>query len=240
METVVVPLERKHWWSRRKQLKEVTLYSYPALLYFWPPIIGGYLGAMLHWAGANDHMLAWLWLLTLVPSAIALAGDLSRNKAFAWLLVFICLCLSLYVLYLLGVPFDWLRRIFTHQPTFDPVEKLWISIVGTVFYLGMFIFVRIDDKWVVNSNQWEHHSWASVDNAISHGSKSVRYEIPDVIQFLLCGAGDIVIRSPDDKDEYRRIGNVPFVRGKWRKIDALMEVVRVNPSRVHVDDDEHH
>lgn len=209
--------------GRTQNPKDVRLRSYPAIIFMWPPYVVGLICIVLHQADVNTHTLGWMWMISGFPTLCALAGDVNRNKGFFWS---VTIGLTVTVLLLVGASFGWLSSI--ESPSYSSGTVKWFCIFLTFCYPLMHFLVTINGRWEINSNQFEHKTWGEKVDSIAHNGKTVRMEIPDIFEFMICLSGDIVIASADGKTELKRIENIPFIHWKWPKVEQLLETVRVD------------
>jgi fatty acid desaturase len=107
---------------------------------------------------------------------------------------------------------------------------LVLSILLTVPFAAMFLVVRLNDKWRITHNEFEHHSWGRADDSLARGAKRVRSTYPDLLELLLAGAGTLIVYSANGNTELRRIHHVPMLPFVRRRIDDLLETIAVTPT----------
>lgn len=219
---------------------EVVFYSYPKLIYAWPLIVSGIGFYFLAWGWESAFsaesfasltgFLGWTYLFITLITVTALAIDLERNYTFVWALIFGLfffggLALSSWT----NIPiFDKLFGFFYELGArYDPGYGLALSLLLLFPYVVMMIWVRLNHRWRITHNEFEQYSWGRADDSLARGAKRVRSTYPDLLEFLLCGAGTLIVYSATGRSELRRIPNVPFLFRVRKKINALMESQQV-------------
>jgi len=66
---------------------------------------------------------------------------------------------------------------------------LAISIMLALPYAVMLIWARLQNKWRITHNEFEHFSWGRADDSLARGAKRVRSTYPDLLELLLGGVG---------------------------------------------------
>lgn len=205
---------------------EVIFVSYSSAIYMWPLVVIGFLNWSLFGMGVSPEVLGWSYIGVLVLVLTTYAFDLNRNKA-AFLVV------SLSALGLLGA---YLKDV--HHITiigniyrwFDDLDVSYNAPLGIALsiFTGIPLLVsigysQINDRWRFTHNELEHHSFGRSDESVGRGSKMIRIEYPDVLEFLLAFSGTIVIFDSTGEHELRRIPNVVCMPFRKRKLDKILE-----------------
>ena len=179
----------------------------------------------------QHEVLGWIYLIVVFMVILTLSIDVERNYA-AFLLV------SFLAVWLLGL---WLRdvkhltivgdiyRFFAGlDVSYDRSFGLALSIILSIPYGIMLLMSRINDRWRITHNEFEHLSFGRADDALARGAKRVRSTYPDLLEFVLgLGAGTLIVYSASGRDELRRISNVPFLFHVRNRIDRLLESTQV-------------
>ena len=139
----------------------------------------------------------------------------------------------------------WLRdvksvRVFSHiyrffadlDPTYSRSLGVMVSIVLSVLFVIMWIWTRINDKWRITHNEFEHYQFGRMDDSLARGAKRVRSSYPDFFEFLLCLAGDLIIFDSSGRRELRRIPHVPMLPLVRRRINAILERTAVTAGEI--------
>lgn len=226
----------------RKQLHEheVVFYTYPKLLFVWPLILSGFLFWFLgKWS--DPETLAWIWGIVLILTTLTIGIDLNRNVAAFWFVV-IGLC-WLSIIYLRDVKgftiFGTIYRFFADlNPAYSGSLGLIISIVLAIPYAIMIVWTRVNDKWRITHNEFEHIALGRADDSLGRGAKRVRSSYPDFLEFVLCLAGDLIVYDAMGRRVLRTIPHVPFLPMVRKKINRILEMTAVTVEHEGVIDDE--
>ncbi|MEM8782872.1 MAG: hypothetical protein AAGE65_08430 [Planctomycetota bacterium] len=206
----------------------VVFHSYPKLLYAWPLIACGVLFYFLpeSWSG----FLGWTYLFITLVTLTTLSIDLERNFAFVWTLIFALLFVGgLWLGESSGIPMlGWLVDLFHGLGAkYDPGYGLALSLLLLPLYAVMLAWVRINHRWRITHNEFEHYAWGRADDSLARGAKRVRSTYPDLLELLLCGAGTLIVYSATGRTELRRIPNVPLLFRVRKRINELLESQQV-------------
>ena len=223
--------------ARKERMRhEVQFYTYPKFLFCWPLIVMGFLLAgldSLGWAGPET--LAWIWGITLLIVLVTVGFDLSRNFTIFWLV----LIGGVWILIV------WLRdvkgvtifsRIYSFFADLDPSYSrslgIIVSIALLLLYLIMWIWTRLNSKWRITHNEFEHYQFGRMDDSLARGAKRIRTSYPDFFELLLCLAGDLIIFDSTGRTELHRIPHVPLLPFVKKRINLILETTAVTAAEI--------
>ncbi len=233
------------------KIPEVVIYSYSKLLFVWPIIAMGFiLWPMTIGDGGGWHeFIAWVYLSMSLVVFLTLGIDLERNQSVFWvavilMTVFLCLWLAnYYELAFFGNIFQWfadlnIRYADITLPNPDNADEpfrvaglrtyaLLLSIFLAIPYVFMIIWTRIQHRWRITHNEFEHYSFGRSDDSLARGAKRVRSTYPDLFELLICGSGTLIVYSATGRMELRRIKHVPMLYFKRQRINKLLETTSV-------------
>ena len=219
-----------------KAKHSVVFYSYPKLLFCWPLIVFGPLfwflvGPPQNPASGGLEVLGWLYLLVGTMVLLTVGIDLERNYTVFWVVAFLLFFfLGRWLVDAKGFTFfgdiyGWFRDL---DLQYDRGFGLALSIFLVGPYLVMLVWSRLQHKWRITHNEFEHYSWGRTDDSLARGAKRVRSTYPDVLELLLgLGAGTLIVYSATGRSELRRIHNVPFLPLVRRRINRILELTAV-------------
>ena len=176
------------------------------------------------------EVLGWLYLLVVVLVVLTLGVDIERNYAAFWLVLggmffFLGKWLSdSQGITVFGNLYRWLASL---DVRYDRRTALALSVLLTPPFVVMLGWSRLQHKWRITHNEFEHFSFGRSDDALARGAKRVRTTYPDLFELLLAGAGTLIVYSASGKTELRRINHVPMLPIISRKITRLLEQVSV-------------
>lgn len=210
----------------------VVFHTYPKLLFIWPIIlIGLVLWPIATYTQASAEVLGWVYLMVVAVVILTIGIDLERDHAVFWLVVFLAL-------FFLGkwldarfetitVVGDAYRFFADRDVTYDRSLGLCMSLILLPPYVAMLIYARVQHRWRITHNEFEHYSWGRADDSLARGAKRVRSTYPDLLELLLCGAGTLVVYSATGRTELRRIPHVPLIFLVRKRINKLLETTSV-------------
>lgn len=174
--------------------------------------------------------LGWVYLFIVVLVMVTIGLDFERNHAFFWFVVFLVfLFLGMWLeekegFTLFGNIYNFFEALGVQ---YNRGLGLAISIMLALPYAVMLIWARLQNKWRITHNEFEHFSWGRADDSLARGAKRVRSTYPDLLELLLAGAGTLVVYSATGRSELRRIHNVPLLPLLRKRIDLILEQTAV-------------
>lgn len=181
------------------------------------------------------EVMAWIWGIALVIILLTLGFDLNRNYTVFWLvLIGAVWMLILWLKDARSVTiFGDIYHFFADlNPQYSRPFGFMVSIVLLVFWAIMWIWSRLNSKWRITHNEFEHYQFGRMDDSLARGAKRVSTTYPDFFELLLCLAGELIIFDPSGRRELRRIPHVPLLPIVRRKIDKILETTAVISSDV--------
>jgi hypothetical protein len=185
--------------------------------------------------------LGWIYLWVTVVVVLTLGVDIGRNVAAFWL-VFIALMWILgrwlqdvQGFTLFGDIYEWFAAL---DIQYDRQFGLAISVVLLVPYVVMLVWARINDRWRITHNEFEHYSLGKMDDSLGRGAKTIRTSFPDVLELLLGLAGTLIVFNATGTRELRSIPHVmllPFVR---RKLNRILERTAITAAQYEEEEEE--
>lgn len=221
--------------------KGVILISYPKIVFMWPSWVVAIFCAFYMWfnpelvdsRGGVNVCIAFLTVLSL--NLVVLSFDFPRATSF--------LLFAFITILVMGVVL-----IMTYMPNFLPAVSQWLagitpianktfyiiySVVMFLIYVCVAISTRFD-YWEVRPNELLHHHGILSDlRRYSAPHLRVDKEINDVFEFLLAGAGRLILQPSGEKRAII-LDNVFFISSKEKRITKLLGALQVQ-----VRDDDH-
>jgi len=220
---------------------EVVFYSYPKLLFTWPVIVLGVLFYPLaSWELVSPVVLGWIYVITFVTVVLTMGIDVNREAAVFWIITIVAIAFGSGWLQAKG--YDFARPVTVAlsylEPQYSPGAGLAVSVFLAVPYAVMLFWARINDKWRFTHNEFEHYSFGKVDKSFARGAKTVRTAYPDLFEFLLCLAGEVIIADSRGERVLARIPHVPLLPVVRKRIQRLLEVKAVTMQDVEAEEEE--
>jgi len=218
-----------------KPRHEVVFYTYPKLIFAWPLIAMGFLLWLpAHYEWFSLETMAWVWGLTLMLVVVTMGLDMNRNYSVFWLVVLAAFWMM--VLWLGAKGVTLFADIYTFFRNLDPQYSanlgLIVSIPLLIFYGIMWIWTRLNCKWRITHNEFEHYQFGRMDDSLARGAKRIRTSYPDFFEMIVCLAGELVIYDATGKQTLRRIEHVPLLPFLKRRINCILETTSVTQRQV--------
>jgi len=186
-------------------------------------------------ASQDTETLAWIWIITLVIVIITVGFDLSRNFTIFWLVLIVGIWFMISWL-AVAKNITIFRRAYDLIAGLDPQYSapmgLAVSIALSVLYLIMWVWTRINSKWRITHNEFEHYQFGRMDDSLARGAKRVRTSYPDFFEFLVCLAGDLIIFDSSGRKQLRRIPHVPWLPFIRKRINRILERTAITAEMV--------
>ena len=189
------------------------------------------------------EVLGWVYVIMAVLVVLTVGVDIERNVGVFWLV-------AILLFFFLG---KWLGDakgfpVFSHMYHFfagmDVQYNRGLGLAVSALLLipfGVIVFwARIQNKWRITHNEFEHYSLGRADDSLARGAKRVRSTYPDLFELLLMGSGTLIVYSATGRSELRRIPNVPMLPLLRRRINRILEqtAVTVTSNEASVLDEE--
>ena len=216
----------------------VVFHCYPKLFFCWPLIVIGPLFWFIAAPGDDPtvvsgrlEVLGWLYLAAMAAVILTVSIDLERNYTAFWLVA--CLGALFLCWWLIDAKnvglFGDIRRWFADlNVQYDRGFALVLAILLAGPYAVMVLWSRLQHRWRITHNEFEHYAWGRADDSLARGAKRVRSTYPDILEMLIgFGAGTLVVYSATGRNELRRIPHVPFLPFIRRRINRILELTAV-------------
>jgi fatty acid desaturase len=102
----------------------------------------------------------------------------------------------------------------------------------------MLAWARINDKWRITHNEFEHYSFGKMDDSLGRGAKTIRTSFPDVFELVLGLAGTLIVYNATGTKELRRVPHVmllPFVR---RRLNRILERTAITAAAMEEEEED--
>lgn len=218
---------------------EVVFYTYPKFLFCWPLIAMGFLlWPFAHYQCVSTETLAWIYGLTAILVVMTMGLDVNRNSAVFWLVVI--LAMWFLVLWLGGKGVTLFKDIYHFFVNLDPQYSanlgLIVSIPLLLFFGIMWVWTRVNCRWRITHNEFEHYQFGRMDDSLARGAKRIRSSYPDFFELIVCLAGDLIIYDTTGKRVIRRIPHVPLLPMLKKKINLILEKTAVTTEELIEDE----
>jgi len=171
------------------------------------------------------EVLAWIYIWTAFIVLLTLGVDVDRNQAIFW----VVLIAAFWILgmwlqdrnyTIFGDIYRWFANLdIQYHRNFG----LALSTLLLVPYLIMIVYARLNDRWRITHNEFEHYAFGKMDDSLGRGAKTIRSSFPDVLELILGMAGTLIVFNATGTRELRRIPHVMFLPLVRKRLDKILE-----------------
>lgn len=185
------------------------------------------------------EVLGWIYIWIAVLVLLTLSVDVGRNQAVFWVVLFGLLWVGGRYLAdvkgftLFGDIYRWLAGL---DVQYDRNLALALSLIMLVPYVIMLGYARLNDRWRITHNEFEHFSLGKMDDSLGRGAKTIRTSFPDVFELLLGLAGTLVVYDATGTRELRRIPHVMFLPFVRRRLNKILERTAITTAQLEEED----
>jgi len=198
--------------------QKLVIRSWPKMIFLWPTAIVALLAGIVTglaegWADTFGHIFVVCFFLNLA----VLTFDFPRSTS---LTIFVLVITIVLGVVLLNQQFGIIEPLQKWLASLDvnATREFYIGIFASmlILYIGMAIVTRFD-YWELTSNELIHHTGLLGDvERFSTAGLKLNTELNDVFEYILAGAGRIIINIPGQQrpyvlDNVLRINRVLFV-----------------------------
>lgn len=182
---------------------------------------------------------AYIWIAIFV--LLTLGVDLGRNQFAFWVVVVVAIwVLGLWLqdtkgFTIFGDIYRWFAGL---DVQYDRAFGLALSVLLLVPYVIMLGWARINDKWRITHNEFEHYSFGKSDDSLGRGAKTIRTSFPDVLELLLGMAGTLIVFNATGTRELRRIPHVMFLPLVRKRLALILEKTAVTAAQMEEEEDD--
>jgi hypothetical protein len=216
----------------------IMLVPYPKFVFMYPTLIVASLSAIFLYFGGHSTVdpatqtlpvvMTGLFLVVMMVNMFIIVFDFPRATSLTLIFVVSTISLGFWIL-LLAKP-DILPSIQNLLTTVRPAANtsffLCISIAMLLMYVAIFIKVRFD-YWELRNNELLHHHGVLSDlKRYPAPNLRVDKEINDVFEFMLLGAGRLILHPTTEKRAIV-LDNILFVSKKERELMKMLGSIKV-------------
>jgi len=176
------------------------------------------------------EIIGWVYIWAVVLVLLTLGVDVERNMAVFWIL----LVAAVYILglwlhdvkgfTLFGDIYRWFGNL---NVQYDRKLGLTLSILLGVPYVLMLLWARLNDRWRITHNEFEHYTFGKMNDSLGRGAKTIRTDFPDVFELILGLAGTLIVYNSTGTKELRRIPHVMFLPFVRRRLNQILETTAI-------------
>lgn len=218
--------------SKPDEPDSVVLVSYPKIVFLYPTFIMSVIAAVAmafaEWDSSTASLMGWLFLFVLGINSVVIAFDFPRGTSLTLFFVGVVIVMGfvltgVYMPDFLPSLTGWLSGIHPKaNGTFYTVVAIMLAII--YFFV---LLTRRFDYWEVRPNELLHHHGLLSDlKRYSAPQLRVDKEINDVFEFLMLGAGRLILH-PSNEPRAIVLENVLFIGKKETQITRMLSALQV-------------
>ncbi len=224
--------------AKAQKTNSVMLVPYPKFIFMYPTMIVAVLATIVLYFGGystvdpNQHstpvVMTGLFLVVMMANMFVLIYDFPRATSLTLLFVLATISMALWLVAILKPGLlPSLEGIFsTVRPAANTTFFACISLAMIVMYAVVFITVRFDYWELRNNELLHHHGFLSDLKRYPAPNLRVDKEINDVFEFILLGAGRLILHPSTEKRAIV-LDNVLFVGKKERELTRVLGSIKV-------------
>lgn len=210
----------------------VILVSYPKIIFLYPTFIAAIVAAItmgvVDWESNAASLMGWIFLFVLSINSVVIAFDFPRGTSLTLFFIVVAVVMG-FVLAGVYSP-DFLPSITGWLSNFHPKANVTFYSLFAGMLAIIYAFVMINrrfDYWEVRPNELLHHHGLLSDlKRYSAPSLRVDKEINDVFEFMLLGAGRLILH-PSNEPRAIVLENVVRIGKKETQITNMLSALQV-------------
>jgi hypothetical protein len=187
----------------------IKIHSLPKVVFFYPTWIVSLVCAIASMSGM-DSWLGNAWMTVFVLNLFVIAYDFTEERTIIALLGGVAIVLALVLGGVLGTITSALANI---QPVMNDHFYWTMFVLFSAVFLVAWVGSRLD-YWIIEPNEVVHR-YGLFRRMKRFSTESLRWDkvIPDVMERLMLGTGQIILTTPHEKhpiiiDHVMRIGHI--------------------------------
>ena len=216
----------------------VILVSYPKIVFLYPTFLMSIIAAITMafvdpWAPGEEIPRAvvtvgWLFLFTLAVNSVVIAFDFPRGTSLTLFFIAVVIVMGIimtgtYSPDVLPVLTGWIRAV---HPVANAAFYSIVAVMLGIIYVFVLITRRFD-YWEVRPNELLHHHGILSDlKRYSAPNLRVDKEINDVFEYMLLGAGRLILH-PSNEPRAIVLENVVMIGRKETAITKMLSALQV-------------
>lgn len=224
--------------SSAKKTKSILLVPYPKFVFMYPTLIVATMATIILYLGGYHAVdpttqtlpvvMTGLFLVVMMANMFVIVFDFPRATSLTLVFIITTIMLGLWML-VLAKP-DFLPSIehlvSAVRPAANATFFLCISIAMVLMYGAVLISVKFN-YWELRSNELLHHHGILSDlKRYPAPNLRVDKEINDVFEFMLLGAGRLILHPTTEKRAIV-LDNILFVGDKERELTKMLGSIKV-------------
>lgn len=223
--------------SGGSQKKRIFLVPYPKFIFMYPTLIVTMIGSLVLWLGGHTVadpadttpvVMTGILLCVMMANLFVIVFDFPRATSLTLVFVVTTVAMGLWLLFLtrpdlLPAVGDWIKGI---RPVANTTFFFCLTVGMAVMYLAVFISTKFN-YWELSNNELLHHHGLLSDlKRYPAPNLRVDKEINDVFEFMLLGAGRLILHPTTEKRAIV-LDNILFVSKKEQQMTKMLGSIKV-------------
>lgn len=211
----------------------IFLVPHPKIVFMYPSFLmalaaGVYSHVTKDLNAHGEHVVSMIFLVVLGINFVVITFDFPRTTSLT--IFFALLAIAIGGFYFFDKHPDWWPRlhdlISSLKPAANATFYYLVAAIFALLFLGVVINSQFD-YWEVRQNELLHHHgiWSNLER-FAAPSLRIDKEINDVVEYILLGAGRLVLH-PSDERRAVVLDNVFFINKKEADLTKLLGSLQV-------------
>ncbi|MCO8124366.1 hypothetical protein NHH03_21685 [Stieleria sp. TO1_6] len=221
-----------------RRTKRILLVPYPKFVFMYPTLIVSLVCSIVLWMGGHTAVdpatdttpvvMTGLFIAVLMANMFVLVFDFPRATSLTLVFVITTLVMGLWLLFLARP--DLMPTITDRLQSIRPVANttffFCMTVAIGVMYIAVFVSTRFN-YWELSNNELLHHHGLLSDlKRYPAPNLRVDKEINDVFEYMLLGAGRLILHPSTEKRSIV-LDNVLFVGRKEAEMTKMLGSIKV-------------
>lgn len=223
--------------SGEPQKKRILLVPYPKFVFMYPTLIVSVIATIVLWLGGHRSVgpenttavvMTGLFMAVMMANLFVIVFDFPRATSLTLMFILTTVAMGLWMLFL-SKP-DMLpafgKLLESVRPVANSTFFLCMSIGMFLMYVAVFVSTKFN-YWELSNNELLHHHGLLSDlKRYPAPNLRVDKEINDVFEYLLLGAGRLILHPATEKRAIV-LDNVLFVGSKEEEMTKMLGSIKV-------------
>jgi len=224
--------------KKKSKPNSILLVPYPKFIFMYPTLIVATVAAIVMYFGGYQTIdsatqtlpvvMTSLFLVVMMANMFVIIFDFPRATSLTLVFVVTTALLGLWILTLVrpGTLPSVESLVTGVRPAANTAFFVCISVSMMLMYVAVFISVRFNYWELRNNELLHHHGFLSDLKRYPAPNLRVDKEINDVFEFVLLGAGRLILHPATEKRAIV-LDNILFVGNKERELTRVLGTIKV-------------
>ncbi len=224
--------------KKASKSNSIMLVPYPKFIFMYPTLVIATVAATALYFGGYTTIdpetqtlpvvMTSLFLIVMMANMFVIVFDFPRATSLTLVFVLATILMGLWMLTILrpGLVPSFAQLAAAVRPAANATFFICISAAMILMYIAMFISVRFNYWELRNNELLHHHGFLSDLKRYPAPNLRVDKEINDVFEFVLLGAGRLILHPTTEKRAIV-LDNILFVGSKERELTRVLGSIKV-------------